>query len=243
MQETYQKSLDKHLSQVLCLYWLLLGQGGGVGNFLSFPLALFSSTSWLTLSYCRSAGFLHCGKDKKIFCIVDSTWKASSIKVIHMRVDRKSYKAAMMGNRTGDPHRLHELLNSDQYLKISKWRDLMYSTGRDSSDRQRSFFDPIALFCFGGVLQAFCEKTNVSSQHIVQMCVLPSWRIPGHHQWNRQKGKQNCRNCVCSNPKTQSLTLVMWWNFCTSPEGCVTGQCWNPWAFPAHLSLPLCSAL
>ena len=45
MLETFQKILDKHLSQVVFLYRILLGQGGGAGDFLHFPLVLFSSTS------------------------------------------------------------------------------------------------------------------------------------------------------------------------------------------------------
>lgn len=44
MLATFQKSLDKRLSQVVYMYWILLGQGGGAGHFLSFPLAPFSST-------------------------------------------------------------------------------------------------------------------------------------------------------------------------------------------------------
>lgn len=67
MLETFQKSFDKHLSQVLFLYWILLGQGGGAGDFLRFQLAPFSSAVWLLSSYCRSAGFLPCGKEKEMF--------------------------------------------------------------------------------------------------------------------------------------------------------------------------------
>lgn len=56
MLETFQKSLDKHSPQVVFLCWILLGRGGGTGDFLSSPLVLFSSTLWLLSSYCRSAG-------------------------------------------------------------------------------------------------------------------------------------------------------------------------------------------
>lgn len=125
----------------------------------------------------------------------------------------------------------------------SRTRDLMYSTGRDSSGSQSSFFDPIALSCFVGVLQAFCKKTNVSGQHIVQVCVLPSGRVPGNHQRDRQKGKQNRRNSVCPNSKTQSVGLVTWWKSCTSAAVRVTGQGWNLCAVRAQLSSPLWSAL
>ncbi|KAK2515512.1 hypothetical protein Q9233_014025 [Columba guinea] len=40
----------------------------------------------------------------------------------------------------------------------------------------------------GGDGQALREKTNDPRQHIVQMRVLPSRRVPDNHQWNRQKG-------------------------------------------------------
>ncbi|XP_071672676.1 cilia- and flagella-associated protein 52-like isoform X2 [Patagioenas fasciata] len=39
----------------------------------------------------------------------------------------------------------------------------------------------------GGDGQALRKKTNDPRQHVVQMRVLPSWRVPDNHQWNRQK--------------------------------------------------------
>lgn len=207
MLETFQKSLDKHSPQVVVLYWILLGRGGGTGDFLSSPLVLFSSTLWLLSSYCRSAG-----KVKEILAQWIAPRKHSGLKNL---ISYDSRSKVLQGSCDREQNWwligfMKPWAQTNTWKYPSRKRELMYSTGRYSSGSQSLGFDPIALSCFGGVLQAFCKKTNDSSQHVVQMCVLPSWRVPDNHQWNRQKGKQSCSNSFCGNSKTQSLGLVMW---------------------------------